>query len=179
MRQHTFAIAALLLSAFCAPAHAEVPGGSMATSDCVDLFQTFDRTEANMSTPTGWRDRMVIPPALQRPTIRLRSAGCITMSDDLAPMATLAAPAVTDSGRAIPPTRIHAGAVTSMADDAAAKAFFTAHGLNATSIGSSALGRRIYVGPLTTEGALQGALALAQSAGFASPYPASQRPARF
>ena len=42
----------------------------------------------------------------------------------------------------------------------------------ARSVGSPALGRRIYLGPFGTLGALDGARELALRAGFASPYPA-------
>ena len=75
-------------------------------------------------------------------------------------------------GAAIPPTTVHAGVVTNMGDDAAARAFFEAHGIRARSIGSGPLGRRIYIGPFATEGALADGMALARAAGFASPYPA-------
>ena len=75
-------------------------------------------------------------------------------------------------GAAIPPTTVHAGVVTNMGDDAAARAFFEAHGIRARSIGSGPLGRRIYIGPFATEGALADGMALAGAAGFASPYPA-------
>lgn len=164
--------ATLLILTLVACAPAADPVSSREGASCVLLFQQFDRVEDTMSTPRGRRDRMAIPPALQLPAQRLRSAGCLTMTADLAPMSRLDTPAVVDGGRAIPPTRVHAGAVTSMADDAAARAFFAAHGVEATSIGSPALGRRVYVGPFATEGALQGALDLARAAGFASPYPA-------
>lgn len=171
MRLPILATLALMLAA-CTPAVGPEPGPARAGVDCALLFQQFDHVEDTMSTPSGRRDRMVIAPALQLPALRLRQGGCISMSSDLAPMARLDAPAVVDGGRAIPPTRVHVGAVTSMSDDAAAQAFFEAHGAPATSVGSAALGRRIYVGPFVTEGALDGALALARAAGFASPYPA-------
>ena len=67
---------------------------------------------------------------------------------------------------------MHAGVVTSMEDEAAALAFFAATGRRARSIGAAGLGRRIYLGPFATEGALDGATALARAAGFAAPYPA-------
>jgi hypothetical protein len=59
-----------------------------------------------------------------------------------------------------------------MADDGNALAFFEANGVPARSVGSSALGRRIYLGPFATQGALDGARELALRAGFAYPYPA-------
>jgi hypothetical protein len=61
--------------------------------------------------------------------------------------------------------------VTNMEDDAAARAFFAANGVPARSIGSPALGRRIYLGPFRTRGDLDVARDLAVRAGFAFPYP--------
>ena len=66
---------------------------------------------------------------------------------------------------------LHAGVVTNMEDDARARAFFAEHGVRARSIGSAPLGRRIYIGPFATQGALDSAVQLAVGAGFASPYP--------
>lgn len=174
MRLHALATAAALTVGACSAADAPGParGAAATAADCVLLFQRYDQVEATMSTPAGRSDRMPIPPDLQLPAMQIRNAGCITMTADLARMAEVAAPAVADGGRAIAPTRVHAGAVTSMADDAAARAFFEAHGVRATSVGSPALGRRIHIGPFATEGALDGAMALAKAAGFASPYPA-------
>jgi hypothetical protein len=75
-------------------------------------------------------------------------------------------------GPAIAPISLHAGIVTNSADDAKALAFFQAQGLPARSVGAALLGRRIYVGPFTSEGELAAARALALQAGFAYPYPA-------
>lgn len=142
------------------------------SGDCVALFQQYDVVEATMS-PSGRRyDSMAIPPQLQGPAARIRQARCITFSDslrfDVPPTVVVA-----ESGPTFPrPVRVHAGAVTSMDDDAAAQAFFTARGVAATSIGSAALGRRIYLGPFATRGGLDSAMALARAAGFAYPYPA-------
>ena len=139
--------------------------------DCVELFQQYDAIEATMSTPSGRGDAMAIPPALQRITGSLRRQGCVSFSDAL-DFDVVAGPVVDAGPRLVPPVRVHAGAVTSMADDAAARAFFEAHGVPARSVGSPALGRRIYIGPFATTGALDAGLALARSAGFAYPYPA-------
>lgn len=143
-----------------------------APADCVALFQRFDLIEATMSTAGPRGDRPTIRRELQMVTSAIRQHGCISLSRELNFSATPPLP-VADSGpRLVPPTRIHAGAVTSMADDAAARAFFAAHGVHATSIGSAALGRRIYIGPFATRGAFDSARALARSAGFTNAYPA-------
>ena len=159
------ALSVLLLSG-CAAG----PVAGPSDPDCVALFQTYDRVDATMSTPSGRGDNMPIPPDLQRPVQNLRSAGCLTLSADHDLAA--AAPPVVDGGAAIAPIGVHAGVVTSTEDEAAALAFFAARGVETRSIGAAGLGRRIYLGPFATEGALDGATALAQAAGFASPYPA-------
>ena len=61
-----------------------------------------------------------------------------------------------------------------MADEANAIAFFNAHGARARSIGAAGLGRRIYLGPFATQGALDQARDLAVAAGFTAPYPADR-----
>jgi hypothetical protein len=156
-----------LLLAGCAAGPVPGPTGP---EQCVALFETYDRIKASMSTPSGRADRMVIPPVLQRPVQDLQEAGCLTMSDELD--VEVAAPPVVDGGAAIAATGVHAGIVTDMGDEAAALAFFEAQGIEARSIGAAGLGRRIYLGPFATQGALDGAMALARAAGFASPYPA-------
>ncbi len=141
------------------------------SASCVAAFQWYDSVEASMSTPSGRADRMSIPPALQVPVGRIQSLGCLTLSDELAPMATATRPPIADSGAAIQPTSIHAGVVTNMADEANALAFFNRHGARARSIGAPGLGRRIYLGPFATQGALDQARDLAVAAGFSAPYP--------
>ncbi len=173
--RHLTAAAIALTLAACtgAPDGVSSPGPARGDSaSCVDAFRWYDTVDATMSTPSGRADHMAIPPALQIPVGRIQSLGCLTFSDDLAPMATVAAPPVTDSGPAIPPTSIHAGVVTNMADEANAIAFFNAHGARARSIGAAGLGRRIYLGPFATQGALDQARDLAVAAGFSAPYPA-------
>lgn len=164
------ALAVLALAACAAgPGPAGLSRGDSAA--CVDAFRWYDTIDATMSTPSGRAGQMAIPPDLQIPVARIQSLGCLTMSDDLAPMATATRPPIADGGAPIPPTSIHAGVVTNMADEADAMAFFDAHGARARSIGAAGLGRRIYLGPFATAGALDQARDLAVAAGFASPYP--------
>jgi len=168
--RHLPALAILALAGCAAGATpARVARGDAAA--CVQAFQWYDTVKASMSTPSGPDDRMAIPPALQMPVAGIQSLGCLTFSDDLAPMATATRPPVASGGPAIPPTSIHAGVVTNMADEANVLAFFEAHGAGARSIGAAGLGRRIYLGPFATQGALDQARDLAVAAGFAAPYP--------
>jgi len=140
---------------------------------CVALYQKFDILD-KMYPGQGRRyERRVAPPLVEAQAQRVRNAGCITLTSDLAGMDAAAGPPITDSGPAITPVSLHVGAVTNMQDDAAARAFFEAHGVPARSIGSAPLGRRIYVGPFATQGALDQTRDLALRAGFIAPYPAN------
>jgi hypothetical protein len=163
------AAAAVALGA-CTTGPSQTPLGADSAT-CVQLFQWYDTVKASMSTPSGRADKMAIPPALQWPVQRLQGAGCMTMTADLAPMATVSRPPVAAGGPAIAPTSLHAGVVTNMADEANAVAFFQAHGVAVRTVGAAGLGRRIYLGPFATQGALDQARDLAVAAGFASPYP--------
>lgn len=147
------------------------PGGPQGaqTADCIGLFRHYDQMQRWVRRP----DNITVPPALAFQQSRLRAANCITMTADLGGMETLPVVPVADSGAAIAPTTLHAGVVTSEADDARARAFFEARGVRARSVGEAGLGRRIYIGPFATEGAIRDARALAVSAGFAHPYAAA------
>jgi hypothetical protein len=154
----------------CAAPGAGIPGSG---ADCVLLFQQYDAIKASMSTQSGRNDRMAIPPPLQFPVQRLQNAGCPTLTDELAGLATAGGAPIADSGPAIAPLGLHAGVVTNMADEAAVLDFFAANGVRARSVGAAGLGRRVYLGPFQTQGALDAARDLAVRAGFASPYPAN------
>lgn len=159
------ACGALLLLGACAP------GGPQAaqTANCIGLFRHYDALERTARRP----ENRTIPPVLAFQQTRLRASDCITMAADLAGMEALPAAPVVDSGAMIVPTTLHAGVVTSDADDARARAFFEARGVQARSVGEAGLGRRVYIGPFATDGAIRDARALAVSAGFAHPYAAA------
>ncbi|WP_111430494.1 hypothetical protein [Rhodobacteraceae bacterium DSL-40] len=171
LRISLFGAAALVLAACSEPS-----GGTSGTevsqadagSGCVARFQYFDTVKATMSTPTGRDDRASVPAALQFPIARLQQAGCMTKSADL----TLEGPVVpvVNSGSEIGPTMIHAGVVTDMGDDGRAKRYFEARGVTVRSIGQPGLGRRVYLGPFTTQGALDAAMEASREGGFAYPY---------
>ncbi len=140
---------------------------------CVARFKYFDLMEdLYPNNRSKYRNRVASPP-VEAAAQRLREAGCITFSDQIAGMATVTPLPPSPPGPAIAPMGVHAGVVTNMGDDAAARAFFESHGIRARSIGSAPLGRRIYLGPFATQGGLDDAIALALKAGFGSPYPAN------
>lgn len=164
------ALTAAALLGCAAPPPASGPGPSRAASaDCVALFRYFDVLDRTLSIPR--RERWAVAPEFMRTADRLRRADCITLTADLSLDAP--APAVsTAAATPIPPIALHAGVVTNMADDAAARAHFEARGVRVRSVGHAALGRRIYLGPFASEEALLGARDLAIAAGFDYPYPA-------
>ena len=149
----------------CAPA-----GGPVDTApgwgNCVALFRNYDLLEQTVRRP----DDRTIPPGLNLPISLLRQNGCIAVTADLVGMESLPVVPITDGGAAIAPISLHAGVVTSTEDDARSRAFFAARGVQARSVGVAGLGRRIYLGPFRTDGALNAARELAVSAGFAYPY---------
>jgi hypothetical protein len=160
--------AALLAAGGAAAAAGRAPADS---ATCVALFQRFDVLQwMYPNTRQRYQNRVAPPVAAQAQLVR--NAGCLTTTAELAGMEGLAPGTVADAGPAIAPVQLHAGAVTNMQDDARTRAFFEAHGVRARSIGSAPLGRRIYIGPFATQGALDRARDLAVRAGFASPYPA-------
>jgi hypothetical protein len=168
------AVVAALALAACAPGQTtrQTTGPSRASGDvCVALFQQFDVLQRLYpNNQRRYADRAARP-WVEAQAQRIRQAGCITLTRDLTDM-EITEGQITDSGPAIAPVALHAGVVTSMQDDARARAFFASRGVPARSIGSAPLGRRIYLGPFATEGALDSARDLALRAGFIAPYPA-------
>lgn len=147
-----------------------------ANPDCPARFQIYETATRMSGAPDNQRSRTVSP-QVHAAARWLRMGNCLTFTDQLAPMATLGAAAGqkarTPAGPTMAPTWLHVGIVTSSADEARAIAFFSAQGLGARGLGAAFLGRRIYVGPFTTLGAMEGGEALARAAGFAYPYPAN------
>ncbi len=116
---------------------------------------------------------VIIPAALDRPTRLLRNNGCLTLSSDIDGMPALAerlSPhAVTDSGAPIPAATVQVGVVLSIYDEGRATQFFRGLGYRSRGIGAPALGRLLYIGPFTSQGALDEAMSIAREAGFIAP----------
>ena len=151
-----------------APDHAEV---------CAVAFARYD-TAARVYGSASFDGFGLVPPsALSRYIGALRSNDCLTSSADLDAMDALAvrlAPYTIDrSGPAIRAVPVHLGIVTSITDEARVTRFFRGLGYRSRGVGASGLGRRIYIGPFTTQGGLDQALAVAREAGFIAPYPAT------
>lgn len=142
---------------------------------CAFLFQNYEAITQSFGANSRRRDASAPGPVMDAARM-LRMGNCLTFSDALAGLDGIGpeagAAARGNSGAAITPISLHVGIVTSSQDDAAARAFFERQGLKARSVGAAGLGRRIYVGPFSSAGALEAGRALALQAGFAYPYPA-------
>ncbi|HVH04180.1 MAG TPA: hypothetical protein VM891_14770 [Amaricoccus sp.] len=167
------AVLALLLAAGCAAGPAPPD-----PAECAALFRRYDAA-VRLYPVTHFDDRggMVPPAALSRPTVALRANGCLTSPEDLDGLPALAARlqpfAIEAGGPAIPPTPVHLGIVTGIADEALVTRAFRGLGYRSRGIGAEGLGRRIYIGVFTTQGALDQALAVAREAGFIAPFAAT------
>jgi hypothetical protein len=167
------AIGVALLAASCGPPAGEVPpfDRSASSGNCVALFQEFDILYRRMSTRSGRLGGMSVSPEVQRQGNAISQAGCLSYTRDLTGLDSTGG-TVSDSGPIVVPISVHAGVVTNMNDEARAIAFFEERGVRVRTIGNAALGRRIYLGPFQTQGALDDAIALSRQAGFVAPYPA-------
>jgi hypothetical protein len=137
---------------------------------CAALYQEFDVLQRMYPNNQRRYGNRVARPLVEAQAQRIRQAGCITLTRELAGMEATEG-SVADSGAAIVPVSLHAGVVTNMEDDGRARSFFGSRGVPARSVGSAPLGRRIYLGPFATQGALDAARDLALRAGFVAPYP--------
>ena len=142
---------------------------------CGRLFWRYD-TVARVYGTTWFDDRDARVPSgpLSRPSQALRNNGCLTYSSDLDGLTALAerlAPyRIENSGATIRPVPVHLGIVTSIYDEGRVTQFFRGLGYRSRGIGAETLGRRIYIGPFTTQGAVDQALQTAREAGFIAPY---------
>lgn len=168
---------ALLALALAAAGPAAAASRAPDPAACAALFARYD-TAARVYGTKSFDDNALTPPApLSRWIVPLRSNGCLTFTDDLDGLEALGARlvpyAIADGGATIPATPVHLGILTSITDEMRVTRFFRGLGYRSRGIGAEGLGRRIYIGPFTTEGALDQALALAREAGFIAPYAAT------
>jgi hypothetical protein len=170
MRSTALLLAAAAMTACTAASRAPDP------ARCEALFWTYDTAARNYSSQR-FSDFALVPPGpLSRPIQNLRNNGCLTSSADLDGMPALAArlaPYTIDrSGPPIRAVPVHLGIVTSISDEARVTQFFRGLGYRSRGIGAEGVGRRLYIGPFTTQGGLDQALATAREAGFIAPYAA-------
>lgn len=171
MTPRVLAVLAALGAASCAALPGfETPARGTAEA-CVPLFREFDRLERLYGTGSWFEDSFVGPPALMEQGMDLLRADCITAPGDLRLAAAPRTP-VTKSGPPIRPIALHAGVAAGLLTELRAREYFAARGVRVRSVGDPALGRRIYLGPFSTEGGLQAAAQAAREVGFVAPYPA-------
>lgn len=146
---------------------------------CLAAFEAYDRAVwLYPSNKFGSDDApaTMVPAPVSRPAQALVTQGCLTSSADLAGMPALAARLaghrVVDSGAAIRPTALHLGIVTGIGDEQESTWFFRGLGYRSRGVGAPTLGRRLYIGPFVSQGALDEAIAIAKEAGFIAPFPA-------
>ena len=108
------------------------------------------------------------------PSEALSSNGCLTRSADLDGLPALARGCSRSgsrtAGRRSGRCRCISASSPAISDEAFVTRYFRGLGYRSRGIGAEGLGRRIYIGPFTSQGALDQALALAREAGFIAPY---------
>lgn len=164
-----------MLAAALVAAAACVPPQVADRSQCVPLFLQYDRAarlNPEAAQNTGER-RFPWGAEVARLARLLIINDCQTRPRDVGDLAAAAAMGpIRESGaplgRAVV---VHVGAFTAQQDTQAAIALFEGMGLRSMSLGDPRLGRRVYAGPVTTQGGLDALLAVAFKAGFVASYP--------
>ena len=141
---------------------------------CEAAFRAYDNAVWMFPDNQWGDDRPVVRANVARPAQRLIRGGCLTRSADLDGLPALAqrlAPfAIRESGPAIRPATVELGIVTGIWDEARVTAFFRGLGYRSRGVGAMTLGRRLFIGPFTSQGALDQALEVARQAGFVAPH---------
>ena len=169
----TLALPGLL--AACAAIPSQPPRGDPA--NCRALFAQYDQAvKLFPHYSIGPDDRSQQNATVSRAANRLIAQGCLTTGDDIAGIDALqmrlGPRRPVESGPAIPSTAVQVGILTGgFSDTGRAVAFFSSQGYQTRTIGAERLGRRLYIGPIRTQGGLDQAMALAAEAGFSSAYP--------
>jgi hypothetical protein len=142
---------------------------------CAALFLRYDRA-VRFYPDTSFDEEGAIqrPGQVARAGQALIGNDCLTRSSDLdglpALYARLQPYRIADGGPAIRPVPVHLGIVTGISAEAFVTRHFRGLGYRSRGIGAEGLGRRIYIGPFTTQAAVDQALAVAREAGFVAPY---------
>lgn len=136
---------------------------------CEPLFREFDRLRQLYGA--GPQTEVAVSQPLARQGDRLMRADCISRARHLDAMAQAPRTVVGERGAPIAPISIHAGAVPGFLTEFETRAYFRQRGIRVRGIGEATLGRRIYLGPFSTEGGLADATQAAREAGFVAPYP--------
>lgn len=174
---HAMILGLLASLAGCAGLPSRPPLGD--PDNCRAQFQRYDQAVRLFGSAGGSlapEGHTTQPSAVSRAANAIMTGGCLTSGNDLrgieALQAELGLRTPVNSGVAITPTAVHVGVLTGgFVDAGRAVAFFQSQGYQTRTIGAERLGRRLYIGPVTSQGALDQAIALAARAGFPSAYP--------
>ncbi len=150
-------------------------GPALAASPrCAAHFRDYDRAVLFFSN-SGWSNNPNPASAIDRSVQRLRQGDCLTGWDEIARVQLLGeelrGTLRGESGAPIKPTTLQVGIVLGINSEIQARQFFANLGYRVRSQGAPFVGRRIYIGPFTTEGGLAEAVEVALRAGFVVPYP--------
>lgn len=164
----------LLLALLGTGAAAAAAPGAPDRAACERAFRAYENA-LWLYPDNQWGDDVpVLRPDVARAARGLVRAGCLTTAQDLVHLPALAqslAPfAITDSGPAIRPTTVSLGIVTGFGVEHEATLFFRGLGYRSRGVGAQTLGRRLFIGPFTSQGALDQALEVARQAGFIAPH---------
>ena len=170
------ALALVLVLVSCAPTETVTRRADPET--CLILFASLDRT-IRFYPPDTYRSRSgrrIINPRLSRIVHKILRGGCTTDQADLVVMDTLASELgdfrIEDSGSPSETNALQVGIVTGLIDEVRVAQFFGRLGYRYRSSGVEMLGRRVFIGPIRSEGAMEQAIDVARRAGFIAPYPA-------
>ena len=141
---------------------------------CLQAFRNYDSAVWLYPDNTWNEDGPLLRADVSRAAQALIRGDCLTRTADIADLPALAqrlAPfAIVDSGPAISPATVELGIVTGFMDEYAVTAFFRGLGYRSRGVGAQTLGRRMFIGPFTSQGALDQALEVARQAGFIAPH---------
>lgn len=165
----------LLLALVAAGGPATATDVATGRAACETAFRNYDN--AVWLYPPNWMNGdggSILRPDVARAAQALIRHGCLTSSADLADLPAVAARlapfAITDSGPAIKPATVELGIVTGWRDEREVTAFVRGLGYRSRGVGAETLGRRLFIGPFTSQGALDQALEVARQAGFIAPH---------
>jgi hypothetical protein len=170
----TFLLASAVALGGCAGA---IPPGST-PEYCEAIFRNLDRVSRGGQGDYSYvDDRPILRPEISRLSLRALNYDCITFPGDLANLDAVRQDALRDrrlddSARLEgPPVSVHLGVLTSITDEVLVTSLFRSLGYPVRSFGADGFGRRIYVGPLASEGQVEEVRGVARRAGFIAPYP--------
>jgi hypothetical protein len=169
MRRLLIAAAAVLLGGMATAA--QRPADPAA---CLQAFRNYDSAVWLYPDNMWLEDGPLMRADVGRAAQALIRGDCLTRTDDIADLPALAqrlAPfAIVDSGPAIRPATVELGIVTGFFDEHTVTVFFRGLGYRSRGVGAQTLGRRMFIGPFTSQGALDQALEVARQAGFIAPH---------